>query len=98
MEMLYGIACEYGKFLKNINDSGFVSGIYMDESEYEEEYSHNAINEAMGKMQKKIRDYLHKNRPGEFIVLSDWCVHVLTIDRAKQLNISDRTIKLRLVK
>ena len=51
----------------------------------------------MGAAQKKIKVYLYENRPGEFIVVSDWCVHVLTKDRAKQLDVSKRTIELRLV-
>ena len=98
MKMQLEIEYEYNQFLKDMNDSGFVFGRYMDEDEYEDEYSHNAIDEAMEILQEKIRTYLHENRPGEFVVISDWCVHVLTKDRAEQLNVSERTIELRLVR
>lgn len=98
MEMYFEIEEEYKQFLEDIKDNGFIFGAYMDESEYEDEYSHNAIDEAMGELQKKMRAYLHEHRPNEFIVLSDYCVRVLTVDKAKQLNVSDRTIELRLVR
>lgn len=98
MEMYFEIEEEYKQFLEDMKDSGFIFGAYMDEAEYEDEHSHNAIDEAMGILQEKIRVYLHENRPGEFVVISDWCVHVLTKERAKQLNVSERTIELRLVR
>lgn len=98
MEMYFEIGEEYKQFLNDIKDNGFIFGAYMDESEYEDEYSHNVIDEAMGELQKKIKEYLHKNRPGEFVVISDWCVHVMTKEKAEQLSVSGRTIELRLVR
>lgn len=98
MEMYFEIEEEYNQFLEDIKDSGFVFGTYMDESKYEDEYSHNAIDEAMYILKVQIRDYLHENRPGEFVVSSDWCVHVMTPDRARQSRISERTIEMFLVK
>lgn len=98
MEMYFEIEEAYKQFLEDIKDNGFIFGAYMDEAEYEDEYSHNAIDEAIGILQKKIREYLHENRPGEFVVISGWCVHVLTKEIAKELNVSERTIELRLVK
>ena len=98
MEMQNEIEYEYNEFLKDINDSGFIFGAYMDETEYEDEYSHNATDEAMGVLQEKIRTYLHENRPGEFVVSSGWCVHVMTPDRARQSRVSERTIENFLVR
>lgn len=98
MEMCFEIEEEYKQFLEDIKDSGFIFGAYMDETEYEDEYSHNAIDEAMEILQEKIRTYLHENRPGEFIVSSGWCVHVMTPDRARQSRIYERTIENFLVK
>lgn len=92
------IEYEYNEFLRDIKDSGFNFGAYMDETEYEDEYSHNSIDEAMGILQEKIRTYLHENRPGEFVVGSGWCVHVMTPDRARQSRISERTIENFLVR
>lgn len=98
MEMQLEIEEEFEQFLQDIKECGYIFGAYMDENEYEDEYSHNVIGEAMGALQEKIKEYLHKNRPGEFVVISDWCVHVLTKEREEQLNVSQRTIELRLVR
>ncbi len=98
MEMYFEIEEEYNQFLEDIKDSGFIFGAYMDESEYEDEYSYNAIDEAMGILQEKIRAYLHENRPNEFVVSSGWHVHVMTPDRARQSRISEKTIEMFLVK
>ena len=96
MKMQLEIEYEYNQFLKDMNDSGFVFGRYMDEDE--DEYSHNAIDEAMEILQEKIRTYLHENRPGEFVVTSGWYIFVMTPDRARQSNISERDINLYLVR
>ncbi len=98
MEMQLEIEEEYERFLEDIKDKGYIFGAYMDETYYEDEYSHNAIDEAIGILQNKIREYLHENRPNEFIVGSGWCVHVMTPDRARQSNVSERTIQLCLVR
>lgn len=98
MEMQLEIEEEHQQFLEDIKDGGFVFGAYMDETEYEEEYSHNSIDKAMGILQKKIRAYLHENRPEEFVVSSGWCVYVMTPDRARQSRISERTIENFLVR
>lgn len=98
MEMKNEIEYEYNQFLDDIKDSGFIFGAYMDETEYEDEYSHNSIDESMGVLQEKIRAYLHENRPGEFVVSSGWCVHVMTPDRARQSKVSERTIENFLVR
>lgn len=98
MQMQLEIEYEYNQFLKDMNDIGFVFGRYMDEDEYEDEYSHNAIDEAMEILQEKIRAYLHENRPGEFVVTSGWCIFVMTPDRARESNISERTIELYMVR
>ncbi len=92
------IEYEYNQFLNDVKDSGFIFGTYMDESEYEDEYSRNAIDEAMGILQEKIRAYLHENRPGEFVVSSGWCVHVMKPDRVRQSRVSERTIENFLVR
>lgn len=97
MEMQNEIEYEYSQFLNDMKESGFIFGAYMDETEYEDEYSHNTIGEAMEILQDKIRAYLHENRPGEFVVSSGWCVHVMTPERARQSRISEQTIEDYLV-
>lgn len=97
MRMQIEIEDEYNEFLRDMKDTGFIFGAYMDEDEYEDEYSHNEIDEAMGVLKEKIRAYLHEYRPGEFIVSSGWCIHVMTPDRARQSRISEQTIENYLV-
>lgn len=98
MQMQLEIEYECNQFLKDINDSGFIFGRYMDEDEYEDDYSHNAIDKAMAILQGKIKRYLHENRPGEFVVTSGWCIFVMTPDRARQSNVSEKTINNFLVR
>lgn len=98
MEMQLEIEEEYQQFLEDIKEGGFIFGTYMDEAEYEDDYSRNAIDEAMGILQEKIRTYLHENRPGEFVVSSGWCVHVMTPQRARQSNVMESTIQNFLVR
>lgn len=98
MSMQLEIEEEYNQFLEDIKDPGFIFGRYMNVCEYEDEYSHNEIGEAAGILAEKIRTYLHENRPDEFIVGTDYCVRVMTPERARQANISERTIDLRIVR
>lgn len=45
MEMQLEVSEEYLQFLCDIEDKGFLNGCYMDETEYDDEYSHNKIQE-----------------------------------------------------
>lgn len=67
---------------------------YIDEINYEDEYSHNDIDECQEKFIEKVKEWLHKNKPGQYIVTSGWCVFVLTIDEAKKRNMTDWECKL----
>lgn len=97
MEMQLEVSEEYLQFLCDIEDKGFLNGCYMDETEYDDEYSHNKIQEAMGALQGRIKEYLHKNRPGEFLVYSDWCVHVIKKEKAAEAGMMERVIENRIV-
>lgn len=92
MKMGNEIEYEYNQFLRDMKDNGFIFGRYMEEDEYEDEYSHNDIDEAMEILQEKIREYLHENRPGEFVVTTGFCVFVMTPERAGQTRMSESTI------
>lgn len=96
--MDYEIKEEFNSFKNDVNDSGFIFGRYFDESDYEDEYSHNAIDEATEILVGKIREYLHENHPNKFVVTTGWCIHVMTPERARQSRVSERTIDLWLVK
>lgn len=83
---------EYNEFLKDMQDPSFIFGTYMDEDEYEDEYSHNEIDEAIAILEKKIKSYLRENKPNKFVVLSGWNVTVATIKRARQSNMPETRI------
>lgn len=89
---------EYSQFLQDISDGSMTFGRYIHESEYEDEYSHNDINEAQDKFIEKVTEYLHENYPGKYIVSGGWCVFVMTPDRARESHVSERTIELFTVK
>lgn len=59
---------------------------YMVEDDYEDEYSHNEIDEYMEKFEEKAREYLHEHIPGKYIVSGGWCVFVMTEEEAKKRN------------
>ena len=92
------IEFEFEMFRQDIINKSFVFGRYLDESNYEDEYCHNDIDDAKDKLAEKIREYLKENRPSEFLVLNGWCVHVMTPDRARESRISESTIENRLVR
>lgn len=97
MEMQLEVSEEYLQFLYDIENTGFLNGCYMDETKYDDEYSHNKIQEAMGDLQNRIKEYLHKNRPKEFVVYSDWCVHVMKKEKAAEVGMMERAIMNRIV-
>jgi hypothetical protein len=96
--MDYEINEEYKTFLEEIESRDFEIGRYLDESNYEDEYSHNDIDKSMGILADKIREYLHEKHPNKFVVTTGWCIHVMTPERARQSRVSERTISLWLVK
>ena len=89
---------EFSSFKSDVMDEGFVFGCYLDETSYEDDYSHNDIYDAIEVLAEKMRDYLHNNYPNKFIVSTGWCVHVMTPDRARQSRLSERSIEECLVR
>ena len=60
---------------------------YIDESDYEDNYSHNEIDDCQMEFIKKVKEWLHENKPGQYLVSSGWCVFVMTIEEAQKRNI-----------
>lgn len=85
---------EYSQFLQDMADGVMVFGRYVDESEYEDEYSHNDIDDAKNLFMEKVKEYLHKIYPGKYVVASSYCVFVMTSKEARERHISERTIEL----
>ena len=78
----------------DIENNDFAETKYLDTWDFEDEYSHNDIDEAQDKFIEKVREYLHENYPGKYVVAGSWCVFVMTPDRARESHISERTIEL----
>ena len=74
---------EFAQFKADFEESGLVFGRYMDESEYEYDYSHNEIYEYMEKFIEKVKEYLHEKAPGRYVIYSGWCVFVMTVEEAR---------------
>lgn len=60
---------------------------YLDESEYEDDYSHNEIYAAHDDLIFMIKEYLHKNHPGKWVVWSDWAVHVFKVENVRNASL-----------
>lgn len=85
---------EYLLFLQDMKDGAMILGRYVDESEYEDEYSHNEIRKAQGLFIEMVRTYLHENYPGKFVVKADgYCVFIVTPQKAKEHILSEETIQ-----
>lgn len=85
-KMLEELEYEFSQFKKDFNNENFTYGMYLDELDYEDEYSHNEIYEYQEKLIKKIEDFLHENAPDKYIVDNGWCVLVMSIEEAKKRN------------
>lgn len=80
-------------------DKGITFDRFLITDNYEDEYSHNEIVEAMNILASRIRQWLHENKPGKYIVSvsSDYCVFVMTVKEAQMRNVSTYTL-LNIVK
>ena len=62
---------------------------YIDESDYEDDYSHNTIEKVQYKFIEKATKWLKENKPNQYIITAGWCVFVMTVDEAKKRNLLD---------
>lgn len=76
---------EFQCFLEDM-EHGETFGRYFEEDSYEDDYSHSQIGESMSKLEEKIRQWLHQNKPGKYLVTSGWCVWVMTKEEAHKRN------------
>lgn len=75
-------------------DRGITFDRFLMVDNYEDEYSHNEIAEAMNALASRIRQWLHENKPGKYIVSvsSDYCIFVMTVKEAQMRNVSTYTL------
>lgn len=79
---------EYEIFLEDMK-RGETFCQYVDESVYEDDYSHNAIEEAQDNFIKKATTWLRENKPNQYVITGGWCVFVMTIEEAEKRNLLD---------
>lgn len=84
---------EYGIFIEDM-DKGITFDRFLITDNYEDEYSHNEIAEAMNILASRIRQWLHENKPGKYIasVSPDYCIFVMTVKEAQMRNVSTYTL------
>ncbi len=85
--MDYEIEEQYSVFLKDIGTGLLSHKLYLREDEYEDEYSHNEIDDAQIKLSKRIKECLHNNFPNQYCVFIDWCVRVMSVELASKREI-----------
>lgn len=78
---------EYNQFQEDM-ERGETCCRYLDEMEYEDEYSHNQIDECQRKFIEMVKEYLHEHFPGRYVVSGGYCVFVMTIEEIKKKNLS----------
>lgn len=84
---------EYEVFLEDMN-RGISFDRFLMVDDYEDEYSHNEIAEAMNILASRVRQWLHENKPGKYIVSvsPDYCIFVMTVKEAQMRNVSTYTL------
>lgn len=66
---------------------------YLDEYEYEFDYSHREIEEFQSEFKDEAEAYLKENYTGLFAIkLGVFCVHIITVECMKQKNLKRWTI------
>lgn len=74
---------EYNAFVEDMK-KGETFCRYIDETAYEDEFSHNDIEVMQGCFMEKAKLWLHENKPGQYLVSGGWCVFVMTEEEAEK--------------
>lgn len=85
---------EYEKLIRKIEE-GKSDAVHrvMKEDEYEDEFSHNAIDKMHGVLFDMTKEYLHQKHPGEYIVGIDWGVFVLSAEEARRRGLTKNGVR-----
>ncbi len=62
---------EFSEFKRDFNDGNLVLGRYFDEDDYEDEYSHNQIDEFQTKFIKKLKNICIKKHQINMLLQAD---------------------------
>lgn len=85
---------EFLLFKQDIDDEALVFGRYFDEDDYLDEYSRNEISKFQGMFLDKVKDYLHENAPGKYIIIPNWSILIMTVEEARRRNINKLSLKI----
>ena len=69
--------------------SNDLSNNFLSEDDLEDEYSHNEIDLMHREFMDEARKYLKEHCEGHYIMYSDWCVHILTVEFCKKKGLED---------
>ena len=86
---------EYERLIREI-EGGQPDTVYrvMEEDDYEDEFSHNAIDEMHGALFDMVKEYLHQKHPGKYIVGIDWGVFVLSAEEARKRGLTKVDVRV----
>lgn len=87
--MNYEVEDQYNIFVKDVETGLLSHELYLREDDYEDEYSHSAIDRGHILLSERIRKYLHDKSPNQYCVFVDWCVRVMSVEMAEKKNISN---------
>lgn len=87
--MNYEIEDQFETFCKDVETGLLSHELYLREDEYEDEYSHGAIDRGHVLLSERIRKYLHDKLPNKYCVFVDWCVRVMSVELAEKKNVSN---------
>lgn len=75
----------YIEMINDLNSEGFERGMYFETDDYEDNYSHNEIDEARQELYNRIVTYLRNNRPSQIVVIDElWCISMLSLDYSQK--------------
>lgn len=77
------IELELDKLKNDLNNNKMnkdVSNNYFDEDDYNDCFSLNEINKNQTIFMKKVVELLTEQYLGQYVVFSNWCVHIVTVD------------------
>ncbi|RXI50179.1 hypothetical protein DP124_11960 [Clostridium tetani] len=72
------------EMIKNNQLSNDKSNNFVVDYELEDELSHDTIWEIQCEFIEQAKEYLEENCPNKYVIYCDWCVHICSIDFAKE--------------
>lgn len=58
---------------------------FIENYEFEDEFSHNEINDMQNLFMKEAKKYLSSKFPGKYAMWNDWAVHITTVELYREI-------------